>query len=349
LPTTSIDTFFACTVIITAVLISTAFLTSSFQTTISGTQDINKESYLKAVADYIVTNPGVPVNWGDSELVPTDFGLAANESTIPYEVGIDKITILNQQNSYSLSYFEIATAAKLNNIALGIKVSQIMSISIQQSSNITIGNETSFSFSVLTSINSEPAKASLHCYIIGSSFLMDISNNTSNNGVGQIVFQIPNGIIENTNLVVFARASCDSRITSCAIYNFANSEQQPAPSDDVLTLSPLNYTLNLATNGPGVTVQGGYLFSFGYEQNLTYTQGVAQCPIPRIIDNSPFVIFVYGHNNATFFQDWITYPEIPLKAGSSFEGSEQNVFSYLVTIKDTLYKLDISLGDTPYK
>jgi hypothetical protein len=330
-------------------LISTAFLTSSFQTTISGTQDINKESYLKAVADYIVTNPGVPVNWGDSELVPTDFGLAANESTIPYEVGIDKITILNQQNSYSLSYFEIATAAKLNNIALGIKVSQIMSISIQQSSNITIGNETSFSFSVLTSINSEPAKASLHCYIIGDSSVTGIANSTSDIGVGQITFQIPSGITENAKLVVFARAFCYDRITSYAIYNFANSEQQPAPSNDVLTLSPLNYTLSLTTNESGLTVQGGYLFSFGYEQNLTYTQGFAHCPIPRIIDKSPFVIVVYGHNNGTFFQDWTAYPEIPLKAGSRFDGSEQNVFSYVVTIKDTLYKLDISLGDTPNK
>ena len=117
----------------------------------------------------------------------------------------------------------------------------------------------------------------------------------------------------------------------------------------MLTLSPLNYALTITKNESGATVQGGYLFSFGYEQNLTFTQGASQCPIPKIIDKSPFVIFVYGHNNATFFQDWTTYPEIPLRAGSSFEGSEQNVFSYIVTIKDTLYKLDISLGDTPNK
>ena len=200
MPTTSIDTFFACTIIIAAVLISTAFLTSSFQTTISGSQDINKESYLNAVADHIVTNPGAPVNWADNASVPTDFGLAATDSTIPYEVGIDKITMLNPLNSYSLSYFDIANAAKLNNIALGIRVSQVMSINIQQTSNSTMGNETSFSFAVLTSIDSEPASASLHCYVIGNSFLMDISNSTSNIGVGQITFQIPNGIAVNAKL-----------------------------------------------------------------------------------------------------------------------------------------------------
>jgi hypothetical protein len=349
LPTTSIDTFFACTIIIAAVLISTAFLASSLQTTISGSRDINKESYLKAVADHIVTNPGTPINWEDNESVPTDFGLAASGSTIPYELGMDKITILNPLNSYSLSYAEIAAAAKLNNIALGIRVSQVMSINIQQSFNNTMGNEMSFSFAVLTSIDSEPARASLHCYIIGNSYLTDISNDTSEIGVGQIAFHIPSGITENAKLIVFARASCDDRITSYAIYNFANSKQQPAPSDDVLTLSPLNYALNLTTNESGVTVQGGYFFSFGYEQNLTYTQGLAQRPIPRIIDKSPFVIFIYGQSNNTFFQDWTAYPEIPLKAGSSFVGSEQNVFSYVVTIKDTLYKLDISLGDTPPK
>jgi len=349
LPTTSIDTFFACTIIIAAALISTAFLTSSLQTTISGSQDINKESYLNAIADHIVTNPGAPLNWADNEQAPTDFGLAANGSTIPYEVGIDKITMLNQLNNYSLSYADIATAAKLNNIALGIKVSQVMSINIQQSFNNTMGNETSFSFEVLTSIDSEPARANLHCFVVGNKYLMDITNGTSDIGIGQINFQIPRAITENAKLIVFARASCDDRITSYAIYNFANSQQQPTPSDDVLTLSPLNYVLNLTTNESGVTIQGGYLFSFGYEQNLTYTQGVAQNPIPRIIDKSPFVIIIYGQHNATFFQDWTAYPEIPLKAGSSFQGSEQNVFSYIVTIKDTLYKLDISLGDTPPK
>jgi len=34
-----------------------------------------------------------------------------------------------------------------------------------------------------------------------------------------------------------------------------------------------------------------------------------------------------------------------LKAGSNFEDSEQNVFSYIVTINNVLYKVNISFGD----
>jgi hypothetical protein len=349
MPTTSIDTFFACTIIIAAALISTAFLTSSLQTTISSTQDINKESYLRAIADHLVANPGIPPNWGTIGNVPTDFGLAANDSTIPLELDINKISMLNQLNNYSLSYFELANAAKLNNIALGIAISQVMSINIQQSANSTVGSEISFNFTILTNINSEPAKASLQCYIIGNSYLGNITGETSDIGIGQINLQVPSSIAGNAELVVFARASCDDRITSYAIYNFASSAQQSSPSNDVLTLSPLNYSLSLATNSSGVSIQGGYFLSYGTEQNLIYTQGATQCPIPKVIDKSPFVMLIYGQNNSTYFQEWTAYPQIPLKAGSNFEGSERNIYSYIVTIKDVLYKLDISLGDIPAK
>ena len=137
MPSTSIDTFFACTIIVTVALIATAFLCSTMQTSINGTQNINKDSYLQAIADDIITTPGTPVNWGTSSSVPVDFGLAASSSTTPYELDMDKITRLNSLNNYSLSYFDMENAAKLNNIALGITVSQVMSINIEQTSNST--------------------------------------------------------------------------------------------------------------------------------------------------------------------------------------------------------------------
>ena len=77
MPSTSIDTFFACTIIVAVALIATAFLCSTMQTGINSTQDINKDSYLQAIADHIITNPGAPANWGTGSGVPIDFGLAA--------------------------------------------------------------------------------------------------------------------------------------------------------------------------------------------------------------------------------------------------------------------------------
>ena len=344
MPSTSIDTFFACTIIVAVALIATAFLSSTMQTSINNTQDINKDSYLKAIADHIITNPGAPVNWGTSSSVPADFGLAAGSSTIPFELDIDKITRLNNLNSYSLSYFDMANAAKLNNIALGITVSQVMSINIEQISNST-GNDASFTFAILTSIDSEPTSASLNCYVVANNYLSNVTDSTSGIGVGYVTVQIPSAATGNAMLIVFARASFDDRITSYAIYNFLNSTQESSPSNDILTLTPLNYTLSFTTNSTDLTIQNGYVFSYAYEQNLASIEGTVQYLIPKIIDKSPFVIVLWGFNNGTYFQEWTSYPQVPLKAGSSFEDSEQNVFSYIVTINGVLYKVDVSFGD----
>ncbi len=346
MPSASLDTFFACTIIVAAALIATAFLCSTMQTRITSTQDINKESYLKAIADHLITNSGAPINWGSSSSVPADFGLATSPSTIPYELDIDKISRLNNLNNYSLSYGDMANAAKLNNLALGIMVSQVMSINIEQLSNSTIvGSEVSFTFGISTSIDSEPTSANLHCYVVANNYLSDITNSTSNVGVGYVTVQIPSAATGNAMLIVFARASFDDRITSYAIYNFLNSTQESAPSNGILVLSPLNYTLSFTSNSSGLMVQKGYVFSYSYQQNLTYMQGATQCPIPEIIDKSPLIMVICGLNNGTYFQEWIAYPQIPLRAGSNFEGSEQNIFSYVVTINDVLYRLDVSLGD----
>ena len=346
MPSTSIDTFFACTIIVTVALIATAFLCSTMQTSINSTQNINKDSYLQAIADDIITTPGTPVNWGTSSSVPADFGLAASSSTTPYELDMDKITRLNSLNSYSLSYFDMENAAKLNNIALGITVSQVMSINIEQTSNSTIGNELiSFTFAILTSIDSEPTSASLNCYVVANNYLSNVTESTSDIGVGYVTVQIPSASTDGAMLIMFARASFDDRITSYAIYNFQNSTQESAPSNDILTLTPLNYMLSYTTNSTDLTIQNSYIFSYTYQQNLTPVQDATQYPIPRIIDKSPFVMVLCGFNNGTYFQEWTSYPQVPLKAGSSFEDSEQNVFSYIVTINGVLYKVDVSFGD----
>ncbi len=352
MPSTSIDTFFACTIIVAIALIATAYTSSTLQTSINTTQDINKESYLQAIANHIITNLGFPTNWGTSNTIPSDFGLAASSSTTPYELDMDKLTRLNNLNKYSISYFDMENAAKLNNIALGITVSQIISINIQQSGNSTIGNNENLGFTVLTSIACKPVSATLQCYIVANNYLCFQNNaTTSDVGLGFINTQIPIGSSANSNLIVFARSSFDNRITSYAIYNISNSSQESTPNNDLLDLSPLNYVLNLSTNSSDLTVQGCYIFSYNYEDqsiiNIQNVQNSSQIQLPNLIDNSPFVIIIYGLENDSYFQEWTAYPQIPLTAGSNFAGSEQNIFSYIVTVNGVLCKLDISLGDVP--
>lgn len=345
MPSTSIDTFFACTIIVAIALISTAFLTSTMQTSINSTQNINKDSYLQAIADHIIANPGDPVDWGIRSSVPLDFGLAASSSTIPYQLDTDKITRLNNLNNYSLSYFDMENAAKLNKIALGITVSQVMSINIEQSSNYTVGNTVSFTFAILTSINSEPTNANLNCYVISNNFQSNITGSTSGVGVGYVTTQIPKDSTNQATLIVFARASFDDRITSYGIYNFQNSTQESTPNNDVLSLTPINYTLTYATNSTHITIQNSYTFSYSYKQIQTPLQNATQFSIPKLIDKSPNILLICGYNNGAYFQEWTSYPQVPLASGSSFQNSERNVFSYMVTIDCVLYKVDLSFGD----
>ncbi len=344
MPTSSFDTFFACTIIVAVALIGTAFLGSTMQTRIASTQDINKDSYLKAIADRIVTNPGSPTDWGTKSALPVDFGLASNSSFSPYELDIDKICRLNNLNNYSLSYPELSNASKLNNLALGIRVSQLITVKIQQSSNFTEGGVTSFSFTVSTSIDSKPTSADLHSYVAADTYLTEINSTIPDMGVGNVTIQIPTAKTYNALLIIFARSSVDERLTSYAIYNFAHSTQESTPSSTILALSPLDYTLSLNDSSPGLTVQDKHVFSYSNQQTISSNTS-SQTPFPKLIDKSPIVLVVCGFNGTDQLQEWTAYPQVPLRIGANFEGSEQNIFSYIVSVNGVLFRLDLSLGD----
>ncbi len=112
MPTSSFDTFFACTILVAVVLIATTFTAGVLQTQIKSTQDYNRDTYLKAIADHLVNSPGTPSDWGTQGGLPQDFGLAKADSPDAYELDIDKINRLNNQNTYALSYFDLVTRAK---------------------------------------------------------------------------------------------------------------------------------------------------------------------------------------------------------------------------------------------
>ena len=346
MPSSSFDTFFACTIIVAVALIAIAFLGSTMQTRIESTQDINKDAYLIAIADHIVTNPGAPADWGTNSALPVDFGLAQSQSTSPYALDMDKISRLNSLNTYSLSYINLEQTAKLNNIALGIRVSQLLSVDVVQTSNSTVGSDTSFTFTVSTIIDSKPTSANLHCYAVADNYLAGVNGTVPDTGVGEITAQIPTALTDNALLIVFARASIDDRVTSYAIYNFASSTQESTPTSTTMDLSPNGYVLNVNSDLHGLTIQNSHLLSYSHQQSLLPFDN-SKTPIPKLIDKSPMVMVVSGVNGAESIQEWTAYPQVPLSAGSSFAGSEQNVFSYVVTIEGVLYRLDLSLGDPP--
>ena len=344
MPAISIDTFFACSLLVSVALLATASLAGTMQDRINGMQDLNKDDYLRNIAEHLVTSHGMPVDWGSAGSVPSSFGLADSESSYLYALDIDKVSRLNSQNSYSLSYAQASMAGRLNSIALGISVSQMLSITATLSANSSIGDETAYTFKVSVSQTSGPVSATLQCYVATKDSVSAVANATSSAGVGYITFQIPNTSNGPALLVVFARATFDDRITAYEAYSFAHLAQEPAPNHTFLGLSPLNYTLSVEENFPDVTIEHGYAFSYGYQSNLTETSATTYT-IPEFVDKSPIVLVTSGVNDTTPFVEWTSYPDIPLDFGSDFENSEQNVFVYTVLIKGALYKLTLSFGD----
>lgn len=345
MPTNSIDTFFACSLIVSVALIATASFVGTMQIRINSLQDPNKDDYLRTIAEHIIMNSGTPEDWGSSNsTLPEIFGLDNSASPYLYELDIDKITRLNAKNNYSLAYFQGSQAARLNDLAFGISISQMLTINTELSANITGDDETTYTFTVTVNQAQGPISVSLHCYVIARDFLTDVYNTTSSAGVGSVTLQIPNSSAGPAILVVLAQASFDERLTAYEIYSFAHLSQEPSPSNTFLELSPLNYTLTVNPKSTNTTIDDSYAFTFAYQTNLTSTSENTYA-IPAFLDKSPTVIVLTGTNDTTHFIEWSAYPTIPLDFGANFEDSEKNVFVYTVLVKETLYKLVMGFGD----
>jgi hypothetical protein len=342
-PSTAFDTFFACTIIVMAVLIATAFLGVTLQARISGSDDTNKDSYLKAIADHIISYPGSPTSWGTQSAVPADFGLAKYPSTGAYQLDIDKIGRLNRQNTNMLSYLELLNAAKLNNMSLAISVKQVMDLTVVQLSTHDVDGVTYAELSVAASINSKPTSAELHCYVVADGYFYNASAAIPSSGSYTLTVHVPTGVADGAFVVAFARSNFDDRITSYAIYSIADGAQESTPASTGLSLSPQNYHL-LFNQPPEVSVQNVYALTYSCNNNVTAFQG-SSCTIPKLVNNSPIMMVACGQNSSSYLQEWTSYPQVPLDAGSTFTNSARNIFGYLVTVEGVLYRVEISLGD----
>lgn len=344
MPSISIDTFFACTLMVAVVLISTVLSTGILTSHVNSLQGLNQEDYFQAISQNILSSTGTPVDWGsNATTIPVAFGLAESNSLYANELDIDKVCRLNTQNAFALTYIETLSAARLKDIALGISISQLIDISISPISNLTSENSTNYNFNVYTTIDGAPVQTSLHYYVVAKDFLYDASNLTSNDGTSQIEVQIPNASSGNASLIVFARADYDPRITAYGAYSFGFMSPDLTSNETSVEMSPLNYTLSTTLIGLNTTLDKCYALSYEYRFSLSSTSSTTY-QIPRMLDNSPTVLVVSGSNNQGNFTEWTSYPQIPFKAGADFKNSESYSFSYIVTIKNTLYRLTLSFG-----
>jgi hypothetical protein len=343
-PTTSIDTFFACTLLVAVALIVTASFTATMQTNIDNLQGANDQNYLKTTAEKLVTSVGSPVDWGSNGVMPESFGLAKAGGEQVYELDINKVSRLNNQCSSALTYEDASRAARLYNLAFSITITQMLSINIQSTSNTTSGDLTTYNFKVSVAANLEPTSASIKCYIVTKNQVSSVSAATSSGGVGNIGFQLPNSSSGPVLLVVFARANVDERLTAYQTYSFVHLSGEQQPNQTIMSLSPLNNQLSISVNQSDTTVNKVYAVSFAHESQLAQiSSGIYT--IPEYLDKSTIVLIATGTSQEVSFAEWTAYPNVPLKFGSNFANTAQNTFVYTVIINDTLYKLTVTLGE----
>jgi hypothetical protein len=343
MPATSIDSFFACTLIVIVVVVSMAATTKIVTPYMNSLQDLNEEEYLRKIVEHTIVSSGSPVNWGQNQSVtPEAFGLA-KDGSLGYELDVDKVSRLNSQNSYALNYLEMYEALRLEKVALRFTFSQIMNVSITLNSNETVEDSTTYSFSISVSRDQAPVAASLQCYVVANDFVNDTSSSTSSSGEGAVEVEIPNSSNGTALLIVFARASYDDRVTAQGVYAFGHLSSDPSPNNTFLSLSPLNNTLQVDPKFSETSLETGYEFSYGYESALASTSNETYA-IPSFLDSSPKVLAVTGWNGSTFFVEWVTYPQVPLEMGADFENTECFSFSYLITIDRVFYRLNVRCG-----
>ncbi|NLE03945.1 MAG: hypothetical protein GX638_03950 [Crenarchaeota archaeon] len=347
MPATAIDMFFACTLMVTVALVATAFLAGTIQVQIENTQNLNQESYLRSIADNLVKNFGSPTDWGSTNSKPTNLGLSATTGTSLYTLDVDKITRFNTQNTYALSYVDALSAAKIDNIAVNICISQMLSIDTKLLYSNLVDDSTAYTFEVTISQDTGTVSANLHCYALAQGTQVDVFNSTTNDGVSSVTVEIPNSASGPAILVVFAQASFDERFCAYTVHKFTHSSIEPEETGKYLNLSPLDNELNINLMSPQANVGQVFACSYNYSAILTSASS-NKYVIPDFVDNSPIVIIAEGFNETTYFNEWVAYPQVPFTFGSNLANSSTNAFSYIVNIKDVLYKFTIKLGDVSY-
>jgi hypothetical protein len=351
MPAISVDTFFACSLIILLVLSAMASASKLLYPHINSAVDLNIAERYESVSKYLLLNDGTPSNWGqDCKVVPETIGLAEAGSNTPYELDIDKVSKLNSENIHAVSYAQIFTALEMSDISFRIEMKPVFQVEVNLTSAFEEMNETSYDFEVSTEKHGVPVPSELKFYLIAENHL-ESNHAYVSNGRTHMNITLSNDINGPALLIVFARSVSNVRIVSFSGYSFAHNSAEPESKDTFLRLSPLNYSLNTSLIYPEINLSDAYALSFNYSSTLTQNANSSQSAtynIPHLLDPSPTLIVVTGSNSTVLFTEWTAYPQIPLKTGVNILDSTalSNIFTYtyLVTIDSALYECTIWLG-----
>ena len=351
MPAISIDTFFACSLMVLLVLSAMASTSKLLYPHINNEVNDNIAERYAEISKYLLLNDGIPSGWGQNcETVPETFGLAKTDSNDAYELDVDKVSRLNSENLYAVSYAQIFTALKMPDVSFRIEIKPIFEVAINLTATFEAANETTYQFEISTEKHGFPIEAELKCYVIAENYL-ETDYAYASSGRAYVNITLSNAIKGPALFVALAEAVCNSKILSFGSYTFAHNSGEPKSKGTFLRLSPVNYTLNASYVVSGMNLSKAYALTANYYSNLTQTASGNQSAtysIPHFLDPSPKLIVVTGWNSTTFFTEWTAYPQIPLQTGANFADSTtlSNIFTntYIATINSALYECTVWLG-----
>jgi hypothetical protein len=348
MPATTVDTFFACSLLVILVVSAMAVMPKIMYPFMDGLAHKNDDERLQQLSQYILLSTGTPSDWGYSRsIVPSSFGLALDAAT-PHSLDVDKVTRLNSGNRYAITYAQLLDALRISNVALKISIQPIFNTSIALLSSVSNGIQTIYNFGINTEKSGLAVASNLSCYLVIGDWVDDAVFSTDSSGKGVASFTVRNDVSGNALLIVLAKADADPSIVSYGVYSFSYNTSTPEPNETFTELSPLNNVLNASFKYPNERVSNSYAFSYGYWANLTQLLNTTQTIeylFPSFLDKSATVLVLTGFNGTEPFAEWTVYPQVPLDIGVNFDSStlKGNVasFTYVVSINSAMYELQI--------
>jgi hypothetical protein len=354
MPASSIDTFLACSIMIVLVLSAIVSTSNTLRPSIDELLHGNDAERFQQLAQHLLLSEGAPANWGSRyDVIPDSLGLADSASSQPYQLDIDKVSRLNNQNIYSLSYSQLWQSFGISDASFRIEIKTLFNLSTTLISTTNGVNDTTYQFEIYAEKSGAPVLAYLHSYVVVRDYVNNFASSTSSNGHSSILVTIPNSLNGTALLLTFAKAESNPQIVAYDVYTFSHNSSEPSPNRTFAELNPLNYVLNVTFTYPNEEVLKTLVFTYNYNFSLIEKNRNAQSAeynIPRLLDASPMLLVITGLNQSTSFAEWSPYPQVPLETGADFDESTSGVktvsFSHIVTINGALYEIVTKWGES---
>jgi len=318
---------------------------------IENTTGKDRASKAIEISRYLLLTAGYPVDWGqDIQTIPNSLGFAETEAVAPYDLDIDKVSRLNSENRYSLSYAQMFSALGMPDVSFRIQVKLCFDVTIELTRTYPLPGEIVYQFGVLTDRNGLMVASELVWYVVAAEYL---GSGTALALEGQASFNVTvQDTVDGPGLLaVLARSCYDDKMVSFGVYSFTHGSVSPQPNGTFLRLSPLNDTLDAYFLAENLNMSDVYSLTFSRRLTLMSSGGSNQSvmyDIPRLIDSSPIVLVATGWNGSRFFAEWTSYPQVPVVAGADFAGrggmAEVSVYQYVVAIRDAVYECTVWVG-----